>query len=81
MCIAVKPADHGDDLEMASLYGVFYCTNNLPIRLIDNNIIRLVRIFAPYAAKKLLLLPEKEFFNRIGHKLPFTSFSLNDNSS
>lgn len=48
MCIAVKAADHGDDLEMASLYGVFHCTNNLPIRLIDNNIIRLVRIFAPY---------------------------------
>ena len=47
---AVKPAGQGDYKELKGLYDMDHCTNGLSVILPDNNIIRLVRIFAPYEA-------------------------------
>jgi hypothetical protein len=47
LLMAVKSADQSDYEEMESLYDVCHCTNRLSVILLDNNIIRLVRIFAP----------------------------------
>ena len=38
----------GDYEKMERLYGVCHCANRLSVIFIDNNIIQLVRIFAPY---------------------------------
>jgi hypothetical protein len=48
MCKAVKPTGQSDYQEMERLYGVYHCTITLSLIFSDNNIIRLVRIFAPY---------------------------------
>jgi hypothetical protein len=53
MCKAVEPAGQGDYKEMERLYCVRHSTNRLSLILFDNNIIRLVRIFAPYAPEKI----------------------------
>jgi hypothetical protein len=45
---ALKPAGQVDYQEMERLYGGCHCTNRLSVIFSDNNIIRLVRIFAPY---------------------------------
>jgi hypothetical protein len=46
--VTVKPTGQGDYEEVEGLYDMGHCTNRLSIILCDNNIIRLVRIFAPY---------------------------------
>jgi len=43
-----KRAGQGDYEEVEWLYDMGHCTNRLSVLLCDNNIIRLVRIFAPY---------------------------------
>ena len=48
LLVAVKPAGQGNYEEMERMYDVCHCTNRLSIILPDNDIIRLVRIFAPY---------------------------------
>jgi len=48
MCKAVKPACPGDNQQMERFYDVAHCPNRLSVILPDNNIIRLVRIFALY---------------------------------
>jgi hypothetical protein len=48
MCKAVKPAGQGNCDEVERLYGVSHCTNKLSVILLDNNVIRFVRVFAPY---------------------------------
>ena len=53
MCKAVKPTGQSDYQEMERLYGVYHCTITLSLIFSDNNIIRLVRIFAPYGVKRL----------------------------
>jgi len=45
---ASRPAGQGNCDEVEGLYDVAHCTNRLSVILFDNNIIRLVRIFAPY---------------------------------
>jgi hypothetical protein len=40
---------------MERLYGVCHCANRLSVIFIDNNIIRLVRIFAPYGVSIFLI--------------------------
>jgi len=47
--VAVKPTGQGDYKKMERLYCVRHSTNRLSLILFDNNIIRFVRIFAPYA--------------------------------
>jgi hypothetical protein len=49
LLVAVNPTGQGDYEKMERLYGVCDCANRLSVILIDNNIIGLVRIFAPYA--------------------------------
>jgi len=49
--VAVKSAGQGNYDEMERLYSVFHCTNNLAVISFNNNIIRLVLIFAPYGVK------------------------------
>ena len=51
LLVAVKPAGQGNYDEVERLYGVCHCTNNLAAIFFDNNIMRLVRIFAPYGPK------------------------------
>ena len=51
LLLAVKPAGQGDYQEMKWLYDVAHCPNRLSAILSDNNIIRLVRIFAPYGRR------------------------------
>ena len=45
---ALKPAGQVDYQEMERLYGGCHCANRLSVIFIDSNIMRLVRIFAPY---------------------------------
>jgi len=49
LLVAIKPACQGNYEEMERLYDVCHCTNRISVIFSDNNIIRLVRIFAPYA--------------------------------
>ena len=53
LLVAIKPAGQGNYEEMERLYDVCHCTNRLSVILFDNNIIQLVRIFAPYALQIL----------------------------
>jgi len=46
-------AGQGNYDEVERLYGVCHCTNNLTVILFDNNIIALVRKFAPYVVDLL----------------------------
>jgi hypothetical protein len=46
--VAVKPAGQSDCEEVERLYDIGHCANRLSIIMPDNNIIRFVRIFAPY---------------------------------
>jgi len=48
LLMAVKPAGQGDYEEVGELNYMDHCTNRLSSNLSDNNIIRFVRIFAPY---------------------------------
>jgi hypothetical protein len=48
---------------MERLHGVCHCTNTLSVILPDNNIIRFVRIFAPYAAELRALIREMALSN------------------
>ena len=48
LLLAVEPAGQGDYKEMERLYCIRHSTNRSSLILFDNNIIRLVRIFAPY---------------------------------
>ena len=48
----VKPAGQGDYEKVEWLYDMGHCTNRLSVLLADNNIIWLVRIFAPYDIPK-----------------------------
>jgi hypothetical protein len=50
LLVPVEPAGQGDYQQMKWLYDVAHCPNRLSVILPDNNIIRLVRIFAPYEA-------------------------------
>jgi hypothetical protein len=52
---ALKPAGQVDYQEMERLYGGCHCANRLSVIFIDNNIIRLVRIFAPYGTHPMKL--------------------------
>jgi hypothetical protein len=45
---AVEPTCQGNYGEVEWLYDMGHCTNRLSVLLADNNIIWLVRIFAPY---------------------------------
>jgi len=47
LLVAVKPTGKGDYEEMEGLYDRGHCSNRLSVISSDNNIIRLVRIFAP----------------------------------
>jgi hypothetical protein len=58
--VAVKPAGQGNYEEMERLYDVCHCANRLSVIFIDNNIIRPVRIFAPYGLPHPNPLPEGE---------------------
>ena len=49
LLVAFKPTGQGDYEEVEGLYDMGHCTHRLSVILSDNNIIRLVRIFAPYA--------------------------------
>ena len=53
LLLAVESAGQGDYKEMERLYCVRHSTNRLSLILFDNNIIRLVRVFAPYALLQL----------------------------
>ena len=44
----VKTADQGVGQKLERMYDVRHCQNRLSVILFDNNIIRFVRIFAPY---------------------------------
>jgi len=48
LLMAVKPAGQGNYQEADRLYDMGHCTNRLSVNLRSNNIIRLVRVFAPY---------------------------------
>ncbi|MEN8106702.1 MAG: hypothetical protein ABFS22_01705 [Pseudomonadota bacterium] len=48
LLVAVKPAGQGNYEEVEGLYDRGHCANRLSVILPDNNIIRFVRIFAPY---------------------------------
>ena len=48
LLMAVKPTDRSDYQEMERLYDVGRCTNKLSVILLNYNIVRIVRIFAPY---------------------------------
>ncbi len=48
LVLALKPAGQSAKQQMEGLYDVGHCTNRLSVILPDNNIIRLVRICAPY---------------------------------
>jgi hypothetical protein len=50
LLIAVKPAGQGDDQKVKGLYEDCHCGKRLFVILFSNNIIQLVRIFAPYGA-------------------------------
>ena len=52
LLVAFKPADQGDYQQMERLYDMGYRENRLSVALFDINIIRFVRIFAPYGLKK-----------------------------
>jgi len=49
LLMAVKPAGQGNYQEVERLYDMGHCTNRLSVILFNNNIIRLVQFFAPYA--------------------------------
>ena len=48
LLMAVKPSGQGDYQEMERLYDVGHCTNRLSVILLNYNMIRIVRFFAPY---------------------------------
>jgi len=50
--MAVTPAGQGNDQEVERLHDRGHWTNRLSVILPNNNIIRLVRIFAPYAIRQ-----------------------------
>ena len=56
--MAVKPAGQGHYEEMERLYCVRQSTHRLSLILFDNNIIWLVRIFAPYGQCLARRLPD-----------------------
>jgi hypothetical protein len=49
LLVAVKPAGQRNNEEMERLYNRCHSSNRLSVILPDNNIIRFIRIFAPYA--------------------------------
>jgi len=54
MCKAVQPAGQGDYQQIGGLYDIHHRTETLFAMSFHNNIIRLVRIFAPYGITVLL---------------------------
>ena len=48
LLVAVKPTGQCDDQKLKGMYDVRHCKNRLTVILFDNNIIRIIRIFAPY---------------------------------
>jgi len=61
---ALKPAGHGNYDEVERLYGVCHCPNRSSVIFFDNNIIQLVRIFAPYGVRAAT---GHLFWNQMGH--------------
>ena len=51
LLMTVKPAGRGDYQQMEKRYAVCQCTNRLSVISPDSNIIRFVRIFAPYGVQ------------------------------
>ena len=51
LLLAVKPAGQHDYEEVEGVYDRGHCPNRIASIFSDNNILRLVRIFAPYAVK------------------------------
>jgi hypothetical protein len=50
LLVAVKPANQRHNEEMERLYNRCHSSNRLSVILPNNNIIRFVRIFAPYGS-------------------------------
>jgi len=67
MNTAVKPTGQGTYEEMERLCSVSHCTNHLSVILVDNNIIRLVRIFAPYELELQFAMHREIRHYRPGH--------------
>jgi hypothetical protein len=55
LLLAVKSAGQRNYEEVEGLYDRGHCQNRLAAILSDNNIIRLVRMFAPYVHEELLV--------------------------
>ena len=54
LLMAAKPADQGNYQDVERLHDMGHCTNRLSVILPNNNIIRLVRVFAPYGLSEHL---------------------------